>query len=152
MAQVTLETVSSMLLAAVRRSVRIGEVGAAFGEALGVVWPFLRSQPGLHEGGHNVFLYHHPERRGLPMAVDFGVQVTRPFEEAGEVRAVLTPAGSAAVAVHRGPYGRTIETHDAIHAWARANSRRFVGQSWEVYGDWQDDETKLETTIFYLVD
>ena len=41
----------------------------------------------------------------------------RAFEPEGEVRAVETPAGEAAVAVHVGPYDRMKETHDAIHAW-----------------------------------
>jgi hypothetical protein len=43
------------------------------------------------------------------------------------------------------------ETHDAIHAWATAHQRQFAGQSWEIYGDWSDDPSKLETTVAYLL-
>jgi hypothetical protein len=112
---------------------------------------YLRTKPGQRTDGHNVFLYHHPARRDMPMDVDFGVEVVRTFEPEGEVRAVETPAGEAAVAVHVGSYDRMKETHDAIHAWSAANKRAFAGKSWEIYGDWSDDPAKLETTIVYLL-
>jgi hypothetical protein len=44
------------------------------------------------------------------------------------------------------------ETHDAIHAWRAANNRAFAATSWEIYGDWSDDPSKLETTIVYLLE
>lgn len=149
--KVTIETVRPRLLAAVRRTVRLGEVGTAWRPALDEVWAFLRGEPGLHAGGHNVFLYHHPTHRAAPMQVDFGVEVSRSFAPSGDVFATETPAGAVAVAVHVGPYDRLREAHDAIHAWAAANRREFAGQSWEVYGDWNDDPSKLETTVVYLL-
>jgi effector-binding domain-containing protein len=148
---VSVRTVPAIKLAAVRRQVAIGDVGAVWRPALDKVWEFLRIQPGLHTDGQNVFLYHHPARRDLPMDVDFGVEVVRAFESAGEVFATETPAGEAAVAVHAGAYDRINETHDAIHAWSAANNRPFAGKSWEIYGDWADDPAKLETTIMYLL-
>src|SRR5215469_3940771 len=57
---VNVQTVHPRKLAAVRREVPLGAVGAAWGPALGIVWPFIRSQPGLWTHGHNIFLYHHP--------------------------------------------------------------------------------------------
>jgi effector-binding domain-containing protein len=149
--EVSVRSVDPIKLAAVRRHVAIGDIGVAWKPALDIVWAFLRTQPGLHTDGHNVFLYHHPARRDLPMDVDFGVEVTRAFQSAGEVYATETPAGMAAVAVHVGPYDRMKETHDAIHAWREANHREFAGKSWEIYGDWSDDPSKLETTILYLL-
>ncbi|HEY6346295.1 MAG TPA: GyrI-like domain-containing protein [Bryobacteraceae bacterium] len=148
---VSVRTVASMKLAAVRRRIPIGGIWTAWRPALDKVWEFLRTQPGLRTDGHNVFLYHHPARRDLPMDVDFGVEVTRVFEPAGEVYATVTPAGMVAVAVHVGPYERMKETHDAIHAWCEANHRAFAGESSEIYGDWSDDPSKLETTIMYLL-
>ena len=136
-------------LAAVRRQVRVAEIAAAWKPALDQVWAFLRSQPGLRTDGHNVFLYHHPSRPGAPMDVDFGVEVTRTFELSGEVRPVETPSGEVAMAVHVGPYERLQETHDAIHAWVAANHRAIGRHSWEIYGDWVDDPSKLETTVVY---
>src|ERR1700749_4126943 len=126
---VSVRTVASIKLAAVRRHVTIGEIGDAWKPALDKVWEFLRAQPGLRTDGHNVFLYHHPARRDQPMDVDFGVEVSRAFEPSGEVHATETPAGMVAIAVHVGAYARMKETHDAIHAWREANNRAFAGKS-----------------------
>jgi effector-binding domain-containing protein len=85
------------------------------------------------------------------MDVDFGVEVVREFSPSGEVKPVNTPAGEVAAVTHIGPYDRLGQTHDAIHAWATANNRAFAGKSWELYGDWNDDPAKLETTVMYLL-
>jgi len=114
---VNVQTVHSRKLAVVRREVPRGAVGAAWGPALGEVWPFIRSQPGLWTNGHNIFLYHDPAQPGAPILCDFGVEVTRTFETAGEVYATETPGGEAAVAFHQGPYNRINEAHDAIRKW-----------------------------------
>ena len=148
---VSIQLVPARMLAAVRRQVRIGQIGGAWRPALDQVWAFLRQNPGLRSDGHNVFLYHHPASRDLPMDVDFGVQVTRHFERAGEVYVTETPAGKVACAAHIGPYEGLGETHQAIHAWAVATNAAFAGKSWEVYGDWTDDLSKLETRIEYLL-
>jgi hypothetical protein len=104
--RVNIQTVQSRKLAAVRREVAPGAVGSAWGPALGKVWEFIRGQSGLRTDGHNIFLYQHPTLPGMPILCDFGVEVTRTFEPAGEVYATETPAGEAAVVVHRGPYYR----------------------------------------------
>ncbi len=85
------------------------------------------------------------------MIVDFGVEVIARFEPTGEVHATETPSGEVATATHIGGYDRLMEAHAAIHAWAQTHNRTFAGQSWEIYGDWTDDESKLETTIEYLL-
>ena len=122
-------------------------VGAAWRPALDEVWYFLRANPGLRTEGHNVFVYHHAARRDMPMNVDFGVEVVRPFEAEGEVHEVHTPEGEVAMAVHVGSCDRLNETYDAIYAWAAANNRAFAGTSWEIYGDWLEDPAKMETTL-----
>jgi effector-binding domain-containing protein len=148
---VSVQVVSPRILAAVRCKVELGSVGAAWRPALDQVWAFLRAHPDLRTDGHNVFLYHHPSRRSDPMDVDFGVEVVREFAPSGEVKPVKTPAGNVAAATHVGPYDQLAQTHDAIHAFAVASNRAFAGKSWEIYGDWNDDPTKLETTIMYLL-
>lgn len=152
MVSVSVEIVQPMPLAAVRRRIAIDCLGSIWGPASEQVWAFLRANAEVRApNGHNVFLYHHPEQRDLPMDVDFGVQANGAFEASGEVRYVETPGGEVAHAIHAGEYARLHESHDAITAWARAEGRAFAGQSWEVYGDWSDDVAKLETSIFYLL-
>src|ERR1041385_2480909 len=143
---VELQTVHPRKLAAVRREVAPGAVGSAWRPALDKVWEFLRTQPGLWTHGHNVFLYRHPEQPRAPIMCDFGVEVTRTFEPAGEVYATQTPAGEAAIAVHRGPYNRLNDAHDAIRKWLAANRRESAGLSWEIYGDPTPDPAGTETT------
>jgi len=150
-ATVLLQHTQPRWLAAVRRQVTIGEIGAVWRPALDQVWAFLRTKPGLRTDGHNIFLYHHPAARHLPMNVDFGVEVTGEFDASGEIYPTQTPAGDVAAAVHIGGYDRLKDTHDAIHAWAQAHNRAFAGMSWEIYGDWSDDPSKLETTVIYLL-
>ena len=60
-----------------------------------------------------------------------------------------TPGGRVARTLHRGPYARIGEANDAIHAWCRENGQRVSGLSWEVYGDWAENEVDLETEIFW---
>jgi effector-binding domain-containing protein len=150
-ADVSIQTVPARTIAAVRRQVRIPEIARAWKPALDQVWAFLKQNPGLHTGGHNIFLYHHPANMESPMDVDFGVEVTRLFSPSREVFSTETPAGTVAIALHIGPYDRLGETHGAIHAWAAKNRITFAGKSWEIYGDWTDDIAKLETQVVYLL-
>jgi effector-binding domain-containing protein len=148
--EVVVEAVRPELIAAIRVIVPVGEVGRAWGPALDQVWAFLHANPGMRRG-HNLFLYHHPHRRGDPMAVDFGVQVFEPFEPVGNVGCVETPAGQVARTVHLGPYAQMGAAHAAIHAWCPAHGRTIGQASWELYGDHNDDPALLKTTISYLL-
>ena len=148
--EVVLETAHAEWVAAVRARATISEITRAWKPALDQVWAFLRRNGELGPG-HNLFLYHHPERRNEAMDIDFGVQVARPFEPASEVRCIETPAGEVARTVHVGPYDRLGDAHNAIHAWCAANNRKIAHASWEIYGDWKDDPALLETTIKYLL-
>ena len=84
---VNLQTVQSRKLAAVRREVAPGEVGAA----LGKVWDFIRSQPGLWTDGHNIFVYQELEAAGRAETLRLRRRGHATFETAGEVHATETP-------------------------------------------------------------
>lgn len=85
------------------------------------------------------------------MPIDFGVEVTRSFADEGDVTCVTTPAGEAAVVLHRGPYTKLAVAHQALHRWCSANGRTIGTHSLEIYGDWSDDPERFETTIAYLL-
>lgn len=149
--EVVTRIVDAQPLAAVRRRVRIGDVGRAWKPALDLVWEFLRRHEGLRVGGHNCFLYHHAASGETAMDVDFGVQIIRPFEDDGEVVYTETPAGEVVMTTHVGSYAGLGAAHNALDSWHAATGRVFGAYSWEIYGDWTDDETKLETQVIYLL-
>ena len=149
--KVVIQTVRAQPLAAVRRRALGRDIGRIWKPALDLVWEFLRRHEGLRTDGHNCFVYHHPTLRGASMDIEFGVQVTRPFEGEGEVVCTETPAGEVAMATHVGSYDKLAAAHDAILSWRAATGRTFSGCSWEIYGDWTDDTTKLETQVVYLL-
>jgi len=138
-------------IAAVHARVPRGRVGQYFGASLDKVWQFLRRNPGLRTDGHNFFLYHHVGCDAQFLSIDFGVQVVRSFEQQQDVCCVTTPAGEAVMALHRGSYDKLPAAHTAIHDWCRDNNRIIGDFSWEVYGDWNNDTSKLETTVVYLL-
>jgi len=103
-------------------------VGAAWRPALDKVWAFLRTKPDLRTDGHNVFLYHHPARRDMPMDVDFGVNVVRAFEPEGEVHAVETPAGARqASAIPMSPCASASLISAAVTAERSSTAARIIG-------------------------
>ena len=147
---VTVESVAPRPIAAVRRRIRQTEISTSFKPALDLVRQFLRDNPGLRAGGHNVFVYRGTGAEGV-LDVDFGVEVTRPFEGDGQVFSTATPAGEAATVLHVGPYVGMRDGYAALRAWFAAEGRRMAGPSWEVYGDWSDDPARLETRLYWLL-
>ena len=147
---VSIQTVTAQPIVAARRRVFIPEITSAWKPALDQVWAFLREHPELRPGG-NLFLYHHPTKREDPMEIDFGVEVAGPFTAPGGLISTATPAGEVATTTHVGPYQGLPAAHNAIHAWCAANGKQIGWASWEIYGDWTEDEAKLETQICYLL-
>jgi hypothetical protein len=43
-------------------------------------------------------------------------------------------------------------TYAALNTWCSQRALALTGQSWEVYGDWTEDPSKLETGLFLRVD
>jgi effector-binding domain-containing protein len=149
--EVAIERVEARPLAAVHASVPVGQVGTAWRPALDKVWAFLRHHEGLRTDGHNTFVYHHPERAGAPIEVDFGVEVSGPFALEDGIVFTHTPAGLAASTVHRGSPAQLAAANAAIERWCVANHKALAGVSWEIYGDPGDDPATLEVRVFYLL-
>ena len=143
--EVVLATVEAGRIAAVRERVTPADIGSRFGPALDQVWQFVRDA-GLTTG-HNVFLYDDAN----PGLIEFGVQVTAEFEDGDVVVCSETPAGTIATTTHVGPYDELGAAHSAVRAWCHDEGRAIAGPFWEIYGDWNEDPTKLETEVCYLL-
>ena len=88
------------------------------------------------------------------LTIEAGLPIATEGKTAGEVEAIELPGGSAAVAIHRGPYDRLGETHAAVERWLDANKLEAAGAPWEVYvtdpGERPDPAT-WETEVIYPV-
>jgi effector-binding domain-containing protein len=114
-----------------------------------LVYTWMREAP-VRKAGHNYAVYDHCTPQHLRMRA--GVPVSWRFADGERVKCVELAAGRAAHAVHVGPYGEMDRTYIRLHAWCRAENLRLTGESWEVYGDWTEDASKLETGLFLRID
>jgi len=151
--QITVRVVAEAPVAAVKEHMPIAAIPRRVGQQLSRVWEFLKSHAVLRTDGHNVLIYHEDqaEQGGKSMPVEFGVQVVERFKGSGDVFCSATPAGTVATAVHVGPYDGLGAAHGAVRRWCAENHRVLAGRFWEIYGDWNDDQSKLETEVLYLL-
>ena len=138
-------------IAAVHARVPVGAVPFTFGRYLDQVYAAARAGA-VQLDGQNVFVYRCAPERPTELDVAFGVGVTAPFAAAGAVEPTPLPVGEVATTTHWGSYAQLGAAHDAVIAWCGAHGRRRTGTSWEVYGHWTNDETRLRTDVFYLLE
>jgi effector-binding domain-containing protein len=131
--------------AVVCRATTWDEFPGLWKQLLDQVYAFLRTSD-VRQAGHNVMVY----LDDVPN-VEVGVEVMRSFGSPGPVVSSSLPVGEAAVAVHRGTYSGLDAAHRAVLSWCASHGRMPAGPRWEVYGDWEEDETQLETAVFYLL-
>lgn len=148
LSDVNVEVVEARLLAVVRFSAKPNELSSKIREALNRSEVYKAIPKG--KAGLNMFLYRCAADSDT-LDVELGVQLDEPFEETAVVKQSSTPAGRVAHILLTGPYSGIGEANAAILAWCQSHSERPAGVSWEVYGHWNDDETKLRTDIFYLL-
>lgn len=121
------------------------EFPALWGQLLGEVWDCLHAG-GIYRGCRNIMLY----RDNVPN-VEVGVLLDQPCPLTGRVVASALPAGTAAMAVHRGPFGDVGAAHDAVLGWCAAHGHRPSGTRWEIYGPHNDDPAQQWTEVYWLL-
>jgi effector-binding domain-containing protein len=141
---VTVQNVQARPLAAVRGQYARETLSSVLIASLDQVYAFLNERK-MGGRGHNIVIYSSHQDMVA------GVEISGPFEPAGNVVAAATPAGRVATATHVGPYKEMGRTNDAITAWCRESGLQLAGPSWEVYGDWEEDQSKLVTDVFSLL-
>jgi len=134
--------------AVVRSRVPAQDLSRFVPAACGEVWSFIRSA-GLPRPGRHVALY-----LGEGM-VEVGAEVSESFTGNDRVRCSQLPGGMAATTVHFGPYPRLKDAHAAIREWCSRHGRQPSGDSWEIYGHWEEswnaDPSKIRTDVFHLL-
>jgi effector-binding domain-containing protein len=141
---VTISEVAEQPIAAVRRKARLEELGPVFMGALDIVWGFLREHN--VSTGHNVVVYF-----DQVFNMEVGVQTFSPLPASEEVQASATPGGRVAMTTHWGDYAELPLAHTAVARSIIANGLQASGLNWEVYGDWDDDPSKVRTDVYYLL-
>ena len=82
------------------------------------------------------------------MRMQTGFPVSGRFADTAQVKCVELAAGRAAHTRHRGAYSGLPEANDRLHEWCVQQALHLAGVSWEVYGDWHEDESRLVTDIY----
>ena len=134
--------------AVVRRRTTWDRFPSEWGAMLDAVYEQVRAGA-VEQDGHNVMLYR--DLADGRLDVEVGVAVAGPFPPAGSVEPSELPGGTVAVAVHRGAYARLGDTHGALGRWCAQRGLALAGPRWEIYGDWHEDESALETEVVYLL-
>jgi effector-binding domain-containing protein len=110
-----------------------------------VVYAWL-PESGVEQVGHNYAVYDQFSRDGMRMQVGF--PVSRRFADGAQVKCVELPAGRAAHTRHQGAYSGLPEAHRRLNQWCAKQPLDLAGVSWEVYGDWEQDESRLVTDVY----
>ena len=146
--EIELVDVEERTIAAVKARIAISDIPGKIMPLMDRVWAFIRSN-GIEGFGHNIWSYG--SMSDGEVDVEIGVQVPEPIDATDGIVSSQTPAGKAARAVHVGAYSELPSTHMAVVAWCRDHGHELSGQSWEIYGDWEEDPAKLRTDVYHLV-
>jgi effector-binding domain-containing protein len=150
---ITIDTVTPLPLAAVRRQVTAANAGAEIVKA--PIWALVEERA-LKSLGQTVVVYYD---RGTEMllgkpggvAADIGVLLEEPFEGDRILQCVMTPSGRAAHARHYGHYEMLPVIHGDVRAWCMAEGLTIAGVNWEHYAHWHEDPRQLITDVYYLL-
>ena len=143
--EIALRSTAASPTAVVAQATTWVEFPQLWGVLLDEVYAFVRAG-GTTQTGHNIMLY----RDDVPN-VEVGVQVDGPFAASGRVQPSELPAGRVATTVHRGAYDGLASAHATVLSWCATHGHALTGTRWEVYGDWREDPTQMETEISYLL-
>jgi effector-binding domain-containing protein len=148
---VSVQRATPRIIAAVHARLPVNAVPSTFRVYLDQVYAAARTGA-IHLDGQNIFVYHNVTSQPDDADAAFGVGVTAPFVAVGNVQPTELPVGEVATTTHWGNYAGLRAAHHAVIDWCRNNGRRRTGTRWEVYGHWTDDETRLRTDVFYLLE
>ncbi|MCB9870900.1 MAG: GyrI-like domain-containing protein [Planctomycetes bacterium] len=116
----------------VRVKVKPAEISLTFARILPQVMGYL-AKKGVTPDGAPFSLYH---SFGKEVELEAGFPVPKRVEGEGVIKAVVLPAGKAAVTWHVGPYHDLATSHGRLQAWIAAQGLEALGPLREIY--WTD--------------
>lgn len=111
-------------------------------ELMDKVWKEVREN-GLSHKGMNHVVYedgHH---------IFAGIELVLPPGDLSELEKKDVIFEKYAYCKHIGPYGELDRTYESIRSSVKASGESHELPLLEIYGHWNEDESKLETEIFY---
>ena len=140
------EIEAGTVLAAVGIARQRGEIPGLIPQLLDRVWAQIRGT-NVEGTGHNVVIYRNG---GTQLTAGVQVPDDTPEPPAPLVLAGI-PAGRAAHVRHFGPYSKIPESMQRLFGWCAEHGHAVVEPTWEVYADWDEDESKLVTDLYVAV-
>ena len=141
----------SQAIVGIKTTARLQDLG----EVMGQLFPEVHGhiiESGQVPAGMPLAIYH--EMMGHEVEVECAIPVAAPMAGTARIRAGELPAGTAARAVHLGPYENLKQTWGALFAWVGAKGLEPAGAPWEVYvtdPGQEPDPSKWRTEIFMPV-
>ena len=152
MHDVSVQRSTPRTIAAVKARLPVATVPTSFRRYLDQVYAAAKAGA-LQLDGQNVFIYHPVP--GAPDDADcaFGVGLKAPLVgPLGAIEPTALPVGEVAMTTLWGNYSGIRGAHKAVIDWCREHGRRRTGIRWEVYGHWTDDESRLQTDVYHLLE
>ena len=138
-------TIESVLLALTEAELSRSEVSGRIRGMFDITYSWLRTAD-VRQVGHNYALYD--ECTDHTLRVRVGFPVAGPFRETDLVKGIELAPGRVARATHIGPYGLLHLTYRVLTDWCLRERLPLSSESWEIYGDWSDDPSKLKTDLY----
>lgn len=113
-----------------RRQVKPEAIAEALGAMFGPVFQYATAQ-GIPFAGRPTARYI-SFGPGL-ITIEAGMPVAGPADGEGEIEVGSLPGGDVATTIHKGPYDKLNQGHEAIQEWIAKNNEEADGAPWEVY-------------------
>ena len=151
---VQIEQLPPRPIAVIRARARFDELSSVVPRLCGEAWEAVKAHPEVQVPGALMLAIYHPLPTDDPNAANeidiaVGVEVSGSFEDAGSLSYSTTPEGNTAHTTHLGPYQKLGDAHAAVKRYCEENGHKITGVRWEVYGHWTEDESRLQTDVFY---
>ncbi len=137
--------VQPVTLAVCETFIKQAEIPARIIGMFDIVYTWLR-ESAAKQVGHNYAIYDQFSAAGMRMRVGF--PVSAPFDDGSLVRCLELGVATAAHTKHIGPYSGLHAAYSELNKWCSRESLNRAAFSWEEYGDWDDDPSKLVTDIY----